>query len=158
VSKSRPGLRSKVWVCALKAVEDFKEKHSTISGRQRLYWCGGRGEECAWHRKTQKATDWTEPLVVSEGYFRDRWYSFPINKAISAKSADGQSDFEGLMEDIVAFIDREGEENEQDLIFACQKGANRQVADALSQGLSPQLAPPAAPIYKMRAASDNDKS
>jgi hypothetical protein len=126
VSKSRTEVRTNVWVCGIEAVEAECQEPFQQSGRKRRYWCGGQGEECAWDRKGKA---WVN--VLRKGCFADKWWAFPINTVMNGKPKDNpQGRFEELMEDIVAFMDAdvEADGNEQDIIFACQKGANRQVA------------------------------
>ena len=70
-----------------------------------------------------------EPDAVRKGYWANKWYSFPVNLAI--KSHIGFEMFEHLVETVSSYVDAPPKINDglndpvQDVLFACQQGANR---------------------------------
>ena len=74
-----------------------------------------------------------EPEAVRGGYWANKWYSFPVNLAMADKTDEDTSTdmFERLVAYVSSYVDElpkncHGcDDPVQDVIFACQQGANR---------------------------------
>ena len=70
-----------------------------------------------------------EPEAVRTGYWANKWYSFPVNLAIT--SLTGTKMFEELVDTVSSYVDAPPKIGDgfddpvQDVLFACQQGANR---------------------------------
>ena len=80
-----------------------------------------------------KAKKMLEPEAVRSGYWANKHYSFPVDLAMSGKTDTYTSTdlFEGLVAFVSGYVDElpkncHGcDDPVQDVIFACQQGANR---------------------------------
>ena len=130
LASRRPhGRRTRVWVGGMNAVSQLSDRTSALANqfsgkRALLIWCGGRKP-----LNTSDRKEWLEPEEVRVGYWADKWYSFPVNLAIT--SLRGTEMFEDLVDKVRSYVDAPPEigdgfdDSVQAVLFACQQGANR---------------------------------
>ena len=74
---------------------------------------------------------WAEPEAVAAGFWADKWHSIPDNLAVTAHPDTSTQMFEDLVDKVRWYIDSTPKLGQgfhdpvQDVLIACQQGANR---------------------------------